>query len=370
MNEKLRATLGWLAPGTALRDGLERILRGRTGGLVVLGYDEVVESLCDGGFHLDVEFSATRLRELSKMDGAVVLSSDATRIVRANVQLVPDAGIPTDESGTRHRSAERTAIHTGYPVVSVSQSMSIISLYFQGHRHLLIGSPDILSRANQALATLERYTARLAEVAQTLSALEIEDYVTLRDAMTVVQRLEMVRRIADEIEVDVVELGQDGRLIELQLDELVGAERDTRGTRQGRRTLDRVDIDRELIVQEYLPTGGPMPTSEEVAEALAKLDGTALLDLTAIAKAFGYPGTLEALDQHLQPRGYRLLARVPRLPAVARKQLVEYFGSLQNLLAATAEDLSVVESVGESRARQVREGLSRLAEASIMDRYA
>ena len=363
MNEQLRATLAWLAPGTALRDGLERILRGRTGGLVVLGYDETVESLCDGGFHLDVEFSATRLRELSKMDGAVVLSTDATRIVRANVQLVPDSAIPTEESGTRHRSAERTAIHTGYPVVSVSQSMSIISLYFQGHRHVLIGSPDILSRANQALATLERYTARLTEVAQVLSALEIEDYVTLRDAMTVVQRLEMVRRIADEIEVDVVELGQDGRLIELQLDELVGTKRDSD-------TRDRIDVDRELMVQEYLPTSGEMPTSEQVAEALAKLDGTQLLDLTAIAGAFGYEPTPEALDQHLQTRGYRLLARVPRLPTTARKQLVEHFGSLQNLLAATAEDLREVDSIGDSRARMVREGLSRLAETSILDRYA
>jgi diadenylate cyclase len=360
--EQLRATLAWLAPGTALRDGLERILRGRTGGLIVLGYDDTVESLCDGGFHLDVEFSATRLRELSKMDGAVVLSTDATRILRANVQLVPDSTIPTDESGTRHRTAERTAIHTGHPVVSVSQSMSIISVYMQGHRHVLIGSPNILSRANQALATLERYTVRLSEVAATLSALEIEDSVTLRDAMTVVQRMEMVRRIADEIEGDVVELGRDGRLIELQLDELVGAKRDTR-------TRDRIDVDRELMVLEYLPTSGEMPTSEQVAAALGELDGTELLDLTAIAKAFGYPAKPEALDQHLEPRGYRLLSRVPRLPAAARKQLVERFGSLQNLLAATADDLREVEMVGDSRARLVREGLSRLAESSILDRY-
>jgi diadenylate cyclase len=352
--ERLRTTLAWLAPGTALRDGLERILRGRTGGLIVLGYDDTVESLCDGGFHLDVEFNATRLRELSKMDGAVVLSADAARIVRANVQLVPDSRIPTDESGTRHRCAERTATHTGYPVVSVSQSMSLISVYIHGHRHVLSGSPDILSRANQALATLERYTARLKQVAQTLSTLEIEDYVTLRDAMTVVQRMEMVRRIADEIEGEVVELGQDGRLIELQLDELVGD----------------LDADRELIVREYLPTSGGMPTSEQVATALSRLDDTELLNLTAIAKAFGYPAKPEALDQHLAPRGYRLLARIPRLPATARKQLVEHFGALQCLLAATLDDLRVVETIGDSRALLVREGLSRLAESSIVDRYA
>ncbi|HET7666700.1 MAG TPA: DNA integrity scanning diadenylate cyclase DisA, partial [Mycobacterium sp.] len=113
----LRETIARLAPGTALRDGLERILRGRTGALIVIGYDDSVEAICDGGFELDIRYAPTRLRELSKMDGAVVLSSDGGRIVRANVQLVPDPSIPTEESGTRHRSAERTAIQTGYPVI-------------------------------------------------------------------------------------------------------------------------------------------------------------------------------------------------------------------------------------------------------------
>lgn len=351
--EQLRATLAWLAPGTALRDALERILRGRTGALIVLGYDRTVEAICDGGFRLDVEFSATRLRELSKMDGAVVLSADATRIVRANVQLVPDPTIRTDESGTRHRTAERTAIHTGHPVVSVSQSMSLVSVYMHGHRHVLSGSPEIMSRANQALATLERYTARLAEVTGTLSALEVQDAVTLRDAMTVVQRLEMVRRIADEIEGAVVELGRDGRLIELQLDELVGG----------------IDLDRELVVQEYLPTDGGMPTTEQVAGALAKLDATALLDLTAVAQAFGYSGDPEALDEQLHPRGYRLLSRVPRLPAAVRRQLVAHFGSLQGLLAAGVDELRAVAHIGESRARLIRDGLGRLVESCAADRY-
>ena len=130
--DPLRATLARVAPGTPLRDSLERILRGRTGALIVLGYDKIVESLCTGGFPLDVEFSATRLRELCKMDGAVVLSTDGTRIVRAAVHLMPDPSIPTEESGTRHRTAERVAKQTGYPVISVSQSMHIIGLYVSG----------------------------------------------------------------------------------------------------------------------------------------------------------------------------------------------------------------------------------------------
>ena len=197
---QLRATLAAVAPGTPLRDGLERILRGNTGGLVVLGYDKAVEALCTGGFALDVEFSATRLRELAKMDGAIVLDESCARIVRAAVHLVPDPGLPTEESGTRHRTADRVSRQTAFPVISISQSMHIIALYIDGLRYVLDDSAAILSRANQALATLERYKLRLDEVAGTLSALEIEDLVTVRDAMSVSQRLEMVRRIAREIE--------------------------------------------------------------------------------------------------------------------------------------------------------------------------
>jgi diadenylate cyclase len=349
-SDLLRETLARLAPGTALRDGLERILRGRTGGLVVLGHDHAVESICDGGFRLDVEFSSTRLRELSKMDGAVVLSTGADRILRANVQLVPDPTIPTEESGTRHRTAERTGIQTGHPVISVSQSMSIVSVYVDGRRHVLSDSATILSRANQALATLERYKSRLDEVAQALSALEIEDFVTLKDAMTVVQRLEMVRRISEEIAWDVVELGSDGRLITLQLDELVGG----------------VETDRELILRDYLPAERAVG---DAAAGLDALSGNELLDLTAVAGCYGYPTVPEALENPVSPRGYRLLARVPRLPGPIQARLVDHFGSLQALMAATVDDLQHVDGVGGARARVVREGLSRLAEASIVDRY-
>ncbi len=355
-SELLRTTLARLAPGTGLREGLERILRGRTGALIVLGYDPLVETLSDGGFSLDVAFGPTRLRELSKMDGAVVLTTDAARIVRANVQLVPDHTIPTEESGTRHRAAERTAIQTGYPVVSVSQSMSIISVYVAATRHVLADSATILSRANQALDTLERYKARLDEVAQQLSALEIEDFVTVRDVMTVVQRLEMVRRISAEITGDVVELGIDGRLLALQLDELAG------GT----------DNDRELVVRDYLhdtPVPGAPDSMAAVLEALDMLSTADLLDLTTVSMAFGYPLGTETLEEPMSPRGYRLLARVPRLPGTVVDRLVETFGTLQALLAATADDLQTVDGVGEMRARVVREGLSRLAESSIVERY-
>jgi diadenylate cyclase len=350
----LRDLLGRIAPGTALRDGLERILAGRTGALIVLGYDRVVESLCTGGFALDVALSATRLRELAKMDGAVIVSYDGTRIVRAAVHLMPDPTIPTEESGTRHRTAERVALQSGYPVISVSQSMHIISVYVAGRRYTLEHPTTILARANQALAALERYKLRLDEVASTLSALEIEDLVTVRDAMSVSQRLEMVRRIADEIEGFVVELGTDGRLLALQLDEMLAG----------------VEEDRGLLVRDYLPSGRRNRSGDEVLADLRALSATELLDLSAVARCYGLPTSPDALDSPVSPRGYRLLARVPRLPTGIIDRLVTHFGGLQKLLAATIEDLLAVEGVGEARARGIREGLSRLAETSILDRYS
>jgi diadenylate cyclase len=349
----MRETIARLAPGTPLRDGLERILRGRTGALILIGYDDSVETICDGGFSLDVRYAPTRLRELSKMDGAVVLSSDGGRIVRAAVHLMPDSMIPTEESGTRHRTAERVAKQTGHPVISVSQSMRIIGLYVSGHRHVIDDSAAILSRANQALATLERYKHRLDEVSGTLSALEIEDLVTARDAIAVVQRLEMVRRIADEIEGYVIELGSDGRLLALQLDELMAG----------------VDRDRTLVIRDYVPAGRRVRTLEEAASDLVRLPANELIDLGAVAKCVGYPGTAEARAGAGAPRGVRQRAEVPRVPGTVVERLVEHFGTLQRLLGATVEDLQAVDGVGDARARGVREGLSRLAEASIIERY-
>lgn len=351
----MRASLSAVAPGTALRDGLERILRGNTGGLIVLGWDKTVESMCTGGFVLDVEFTSTRLRELCKLDGGIVIDKDITKILRAGVQLVPDPTIPTEETGTRHRTADRVSKQVAFPVVSVSQSMRLIALYVDGQRRVLEDSAAILSRANQALATLERYKLRLDEVAGTLSALEIEDLVTVRDVSAVAQRLEMVRRIATEIAEYVVELGTDGRLLALQLDELIAG----------------VEPERELVVRDYVPE----PTakrSRTVDEALAELDALShaeLLELPTVARALGYTGSPEALDSAVSPRGFRLLAKVPRLPGAIIDRLVEHFGSLQKLLAASVDELQAVDGVGEARARSVREGLSRLAESSILERY-
>jgi len=349
---RLRETLASIAPGTALRDGLERILRGRTGALIVLGHDRVVEQIASGGFELDVPFTATGLRELAKMDGAIILDRDVSRVIRAAVHLMPDPSIHTEETGTRHRTANRVAKQTGFPVISVSQSMQIIAAYVGETRYVLEDSGQILSRANQALATLERYKLRLDEVSSTLSALEIEDLVTVRDVAVVAQRLEMVTRIAREIEDYVLELGTDGRLLSLQLEELVTG----------------VDQERELVIRDYVPSRKRSREPEDLLGRLGELSATELVDPASVTKVLGIAGG-EHLDGAIAPRGYRLLAKVPRLPSSVVENLVDHFATLQKLLSAGIDDLQAVEGVGELRARSVREGLSRLAESTILERY-
>jgi diadenylate cyclase len=354
--DERRAALAAVAPGTALREGLERILRGSTGGLIVLGYDASVEALCSGGFELDVAFSATRLRELAKMDGAIVLDAAGDTILRAAVQLVPDPRLPTGESGTRHRTAERVARQTGYPVISVSKSMRIIAVWAGGARYVLEDSASLLSRAHQALATLERYRLRLDQVTGALSALEIEDLATVRDITAVAQRSEMVRRIADEIQGHMIELGTDGHLLALQLDELAA------GT----------DAQREYLARDYVPAGSQAGRRAAAAAALAGLAALAadeLLDCGAVAAVLGLGGT-EHLDDSVSPRGYRLLSTVPRLAGPAIDGLIAHFGGLQKLLAASVADLQCVPGVGTAQAKGIREGLSRLAESSLLDRYS
>ncbi len=351
--DQLREALALVAPGTELHDGLERILRGRTGALIVLGHNDIVDSIASGGFHLDVEFSATRLRELAKMDGAIVINPERNRILRAAAQLLPDARIGTSESGTRHRTAERAAKQTGLPVISVSASMHIVALYVADVRYELEDRDVILSRANQALATLERYKARVDEVSGTLSALEIEDLVTVRDVATLAQRLEMVRRISEEIDDYFLELGTSGRLLALQFDEM----------------LVGIGPDLNVLINDYVDLNEKV-TEDSVLADLAALSSTGLLDPTKVAQVLGLGGRQgEALDAGVSPRGYRMLKRIPRLPSTVVNAVVAHFGTLQRMLAATIEELETIDGVAATRARAVREGLSRQVESSLLERF-
>ncbi|MCS5479628.1 DNA integrity scanning diadenylate cyclase DisA [Corynebacterium sp. YIM 101645] len=342
----LRETLQHLAPGTGLRDGLDRIVRGRTGALIVLGDGPEVIDLCDGGIEFDVPFAPTLLRELSKMDGAVILSDDGSRIRRANVQVVPSPGFPTSESGTRHRSAERTALQSGRPVIAVSQSMNVITLYVEGARYVLDSPETILTRANQAIGTLERYRTRLDHANQRLFVSEINNYATVSDVVSVMQRELLVKRVGIELDQNVLELGTDGRQLNLQLTELRG------------------DNDRQidLLIRDYLVAEGP-PSDEAVGEATRALDELGDADLlkpTNVARILGLPATEESLTQWIVPRGYRVLSRVPRVQMFLKHKIITALGDVKALLAASEEELAGIDNVGTLWARHVHEGLNRL----------
>src|SRR5580765_3484918 len=258
--------LAAVSPGRPLREGLDRILQAGMGALIVVGDGPEVLNICSGGFLLDAAFSPQRLSELAKMDGAIILAGDASRIARANVHLVPNPNVPTAETGTRHRTAERVARSIDVPVISVSEELSLIAVYRNDRKHVLEPIPRLLARANQGLQTLERYKARLDAVSGSLSALEVEDLVTVRDVVTVLQRAEMVRRIAEELDGYIVELGVDGRLVELQLEELTGG----------------VEDDRRLVCKDYFIESIEWVLAQVTAR-LSEITDDELLDLRFVA---------------------------------------------------------------------------------------
>ena len=344
--------LGAIAPGRPLRDGLDRILQANMGALVIVGDGPDVLGICSGGFLLDAEFSPQRLAELAKMDGAIILASDASRIARANVHLVPDPAVPTTETGTRHRTAERVARSLDVPVIAVSEDLAVITLYRGDTKHSLDSVARLLGRANQALQTLERYRDRLDSVTVSLSALEVEDLVTVRDVVTVLQRAEMVRRIAEEIEGYVVELGTDGRLAHLQLEELMAG----------------VEDERRHVVRDYLPSDDDDRVDEAMV-SLACLPTDEVLNPNTVTAILDLQGGAD-LESSLQPRGYRLLGRIPRIPEPLVDAIVSRYGGLQKVMRATVEDLEAIPDLDPATARMVKDGLARLAESSILDRYS
>ena len=318
----LHEALAQVAPGTPLRDGIDRVVRAKMGALVVVGDGPKVLSICSGGFLLDAEFTPQRLSELAKMDGAIILSTDATRIARANVHLMPDPTVPTAETGTRHRTAERVAVSLGVPVVSVSEEMSVINIYAGGMKRQLQDIGRLLDKANQALQTLERYKTKLDDAPRALTALEIEDVVTVHDVAAVIQRGDMVRQIAAEIETMIVELGVDARLLRLQLDEV----------------FTSLDDELDLVMADYP-------------------------DIAANHKAVGDG------DAPASPKGLRLLARVPRLGDQEAAAIADHFGELAKLMRATSDDLAAVPGISRKTASAVKDTLDRLTESTILDQY-
>jgi len=341
-----------VAPGTPLREGIDSIIHARTGGLVLLAELDEVSFLFSGGIRLDIDYTPALLYQVAKMDGAIVLPPDASTINWANVQLMPDPTILSMETGTRHRTAERVSKQTKGLVIAISQRRDVVSLYMEGIKYILEDIPTVLSKANQGLATLDKYRSRLDQVTGRLTALEFAGGVVLYDVLSALQRAEMVTRMATEVERYIIELGAEGRLIEMQLEESVV------GTM----------TERTALVRDYC-TVDSEPVIERALEELAAIEHTELLDFGRLAELLGYDRKTNTLDFPVTPRGYRALGAVPRLPRLVAQKVVHHFGDLESLLTASDDDLEAVDGVGETRAKEIREGIRRLQEVDVVDRY-
>src|SRR5687767_13258470 len=341
-----------VAPETSLREGIDHILHAQTGGLILVGDPDELSFLYSGGIKLDVDYTPALLYQVAKMDGAIILNAEATRIGWANVQLMPDPTILSTETGTRHRTAERVSKQTDALVVAISQRRDVVSLYVDGTKYILQDIPSVLAKANQGLAALDKYRVRLDQVSTRLTVLEFEGGPVLYDVLAVLQRAELVTRMAVEVERYIVELGTEGRLIEMQLEE----------------TMVGVAADKSALVRDY----SVEDTEENLATTLAqiaRMPHQDLLDFGRLAELLGYDRKVNTLDYPVSPRGYRILGRIPRLPRLVVQNIVREFRGLDEILAATDPDLESVDGVGEIRAKDIREGLRRLQEINLVDRY-
>lgn len=347
-DKELLNVLKLMAPGTPLRDGVENILKAKTGGLLVLGDNQEILKIVDGGFSINSDYSSSYVYELAKMDGAIVLSSDLKRIVYANVQMIPDPTISTCETGTRHRTADRIAKQTGAVVVAISQRRNVITVYKGTLKYVLRDSSIILGRANQAVQTLEKYVSVLDRALSSLNVLEFQDLATLLDVITAIQRTEMVMRIVEEIERYICELGNEGRLISMQLNELI----------------KYIEQDGILLIRDYCQNN---LEHNEISKTIQNLSPNEILDLEQIAKSLGYVG-LPLVDTLISPRGYRMLNKIPRIPSNVIDNLVKNFKELKAITEANCDELDRVEGIGEARAKAIRNGLRRLKEQVMIGR--
>jgi diadenylate cyclase len=351
LDAKILAAVGRIAPGTALRSAIDDIIRSREGALLVIGEPNELAFLFSGGIKLEVPFTPQLLYELAKMDGAIIVNAGCTKLAYANVQLMPDPTIASNETGTRHRTAERVAKQTEALVISISQQRETVTVFVGQSRYQLEPIADVLAKTNQALATLETYRARLEQVLTRLTALEFQNAVMLDDVLVVLQRAELTTRMAEEVERACVELGEEGRLIRMQLEELVAD----------------VPDEKAALVYDYHAEGGSARTQEGL-EALAGLPYNQLLEFELLA-VIGYPASVNPLDHAVSPRGYRVLSHIPRLPDGVVKRVVANLDGLDGIVRASQRELEAVEGVGTVRAREIREGLRRLQEHNLVDRY-
>lgn len=349
-DEELINILKIIAPGTLFREGLDNILKAKTGALIIIGDSKEVLDLVDGGFRIDEEYTPARLYELAKMDGAIVLSKDLKRILLANTQIIPSPKILTQETGTRHRTAERTAKQTGELVVSISQRRNIITVFKGDFRYTIEDSSKIVTKANQALQTLENYKRVFDTKLKVLNEYEFNDIVTLDNVITCIQRAEMVNRVAEQVKRSIYELGADGVLVKMQLEELV----------------EDLPEEELLIIKDYIAPTRRL-VAEKILQNIQAYSQTEFIQAELIAKMLGYDQFDNYEEVAVYPRGYRILNKIPRMPNSIVTNLVKTFKSFQHILLADVDKLDEVEGIGEVRARTIKQSLRRMQEQFVFD---
>ena len=331
------------APGTDLRAAVDLILAQGTGGLIVLGGGTAVDAVSTGGFKFDAApFTAQRVAELAKMDGGIVVDESASRILAANIHFVPDSTIPTDETGTRHRTAQRVAAQTRRAVLAVSDTRATAIVYVGEDKHEVQSPEALTARANDVLNSMERLRRRVDDAALRLTRFEVDDVVVNRDVVLLLQRAGLVRRLDAQLASLIAQLGGEAQLIELQARDLV----------------EGVDELVQTVHGDYAKRRPRNPA--KVLERLDSLGITDLYDAPRVASEVD----LTPLDGTVRPRGLRVLERVPRLPEPVRDALLAHFSDFHEMLRAPQPELAQVEGVGRHRARQLRSYFDRLLEST------
>ena len=350
IKNELADVLKTIAPGTPIREGLENILKAKTGALIAVGDGKEIMDIADGGFSLNVDYTPARLYELAKMDGAIILSSDMKKILYANTQLIPDSSIPTVETGTRHRTAERMAKQTGDLIISISQRRGIITIFKGNDRYVLQDSSKVITEANQALQTVEKYMKVFDNKLSLLNEYEFNDLVTLENVIGAIQRAEMVMSVAEEVQRAIDELGEDGVLLEMQLEELIGS-------------LEEEEL---LMVKDYI-VASKRRKPEKVLETIKQLSREDLMKSQVIANLLGYEDFDNYDEVGVYTKGYRVLNKIPRMPSTIVDNLVKSFKSFGQILDADIPQLDEVEGIGEVRARTIKQALRRMQEQFVFE---
>lgn len=280
--EEITDVLKSISPGTLLRTAIEGVQKAKTGGLIV-AYNDLVQNIFEGGFKINCRFTPQRLVELGKMDGAIILSKDLKKILYANVLLTPNNSIPSNETGTRHKAAERTAKQTNSLVIAISERKNEINLFYKNLKYNLKSTPDILRRANEHIQLLEKQRELFDKNIEKLNRLELRNNPSLSQAMLIIQKGRLIQKISEDLKRYVLELGNEGSLIKTRLKELIaGIEKET-----------------NLVIKDY--TKLDIKKSKILLESLSYDE---LLDSNNILSVLAY----ETLTQ-TQIKGWRILSK-------------------------------------------------------------